>query len=111
MTRIRRAAARMRNLINDLLAYTTARDATVAPVSVRLDERGRGHRDRAHRPGAEQRQTGARSSTSAGSAVVHADPVLLRQLLDNLISNAIKYTEPGVVPRIGVVTEHGRTAG
>ncbi|TQS39940.1 MASE1 domain-containing protein, partial [Cryptosporangium phraense] len=36
LTRVRRAAARMRGLINDLLAYTTARDATVAAAPVDL---------------------------------------------------------------------------
>ncbi|MFD0518058.1 sensor histidine kinase [Paractinoplanes durhamensis] len=38
-------------------------------------------------------------------AVVDADPVLTRQLLENLIGNAIKYTATGVVPRIAVSCE------
>ncbi|AEV86344.1 Adaptive-response sensory-kinase sasA [Actinoplanes sp. SE50] len=29
---------------------------------------------------------------------VQAEPVLVRQLVDNLVGNAIKYTAPGVVP-------------
>ncbi|GIJ54678.1 hypothetical protein Vau01_021940 [Virgisporangium aurantiacum] len=112
VTRIRRAARRMRNLINDLLAYTTARDATVAPVSVRLDE--------VVEDIATARIDQAQSSgkpvpvfSRPDPSVVHADPVLLRQLLDNLISNSIKYTEPGVVARVDVVTEErpdGRVA-
>nr|BFE64870.1 hypothetical protein GCM10020063_093960 [Dactylosporangium thailandense] len=38
LVRITRASARMRHLINDLLAYTTARNAAIAPVDVALDE-------------------------------------------------------------------------
>jgi len=33
---------------------------------------------------------------------VLADPVLVRQVLDNLIGNALKYVAPGVVPRVVV---------
>ena len=101
--RIRRAAARMRNLINDLLGYTTARDATIAAIDVHLDgvttDIATARIDQAqsnHKPV-------PRFAVDAPH-VVHADPVLLRQLLDNLVSNAVKYTAPGVVPQITVAS-------
>ncbi|BCY06935.1 ATP-binding protein [Actinoplanes sp. L3-i22] len=99
LARVHRAAGRMRTLINGLLDYTTARDAQVAPALVDLDE-------------LVAEITGARvdASIAAGHPrprfvvdvlpAVHADPVLVRQLLDNLIGNAIKYTAPGVTPAL-----------
>jgi diguanylate cyclase (GGDEF)-like protein/PAS domain S-box-containing protein len=102
--RIRRAAARMRNMINNLLAYTTARDAALAPTLIDL---GALVNDVA--------LAGIDQAESAGLPVptfrigelktVYADPVLVRQLLENLISNAIKYTASGVVPHISITTD------
>ncbi|MET7419367.1 HAMP domain-containing sensor histidine kinase [Dactylosporangium sp. NPDC005555] len=104
LSRIVRASGRMRHLINDLLAYTTSRNAMIAPVDVRLRDLVRD-------------VTTARADLAATGAApapvftlgrlhdVHADPVLLRQLVDNLINNAVKYTAAGVVPSIGISSE------
>jgi signal transduction histidine kinase len=101
LARITRASARMRHLINDLLAYTTARNAVIAPVDVHLAE-------------LVVEVTNARADLAAAAGTpepeftlgrlddVQADPVLLRQLLDNLVGNAVKYTAPGTTPRIAI---------
>ncbi|GIF14417.1 sensor histidine kinase [Actinoplanes teichomyceticus] len=107
LARLTRAAARMRGLIDGLLAYATAREAAVAPVPVDLAE-------------VVADITGARcdAAVAAGKPEprftvgplppVHADPVLVRQLIDNLVGNAVKYTAPGVVPLVRISAD---TAG
>jgi signal transduction histidine kinase len=37
--------------------------------------------------------------------VIDADPSLLRQLIQNLLSNALKFRRPDVAPRIRIVAE------
>ncbi|GIF17213.1 ATP-binding protein [Actinoplanes teichomyceticus] len=103
LTRIGRAAARMRDLINDLLAYTTARDATVAPAMLDLREIAA---DIATAR-IDQAQSSGRPAPVFRIGDLHpvyADPVLIRQLLDNLISNAVKYIAPGVTPHLRIGT-------
>jgi signal transduction histidine kinase len=41
-------------------------------------------------------------------AIVHADPYMLRQVIDNLVSNAIKYSPPGAPVRIAGRTVSGQ---
>ncbi|MBG0561367.1 ATP-binding protein [Actinoplanes aureus] len=101
LARLSRASGRMRSLIEDLLAYTTARDATAAPAWVDLAavvaEIASARADAAVAAGKPEPRF-----TFGELPPVHADPVLVRQLLDNLIGNAIKYTASGVTPALTV---------
>ncbi|GAA3168003.1 hypothetical protein GCM10010466_68090 [Planomonospora alba] len=105
LSRIRASAARMRNLINDLLVHTVTRDVALAPEPVDLAEAvreivdTRGDDVAARRAGRPE----PRFHVDAPHRV-RADPALLRQLLDNLIGNAVKYVAPGTAPDITVTS-------
>ncbi|MBG0817714.1 CHASE domain-containing protein [Planomonospora sp. ID82291] len=86
---------RMAGLIDDLLAYATARDAALHPAEVDLDALVR-------EIAAEHLAAAATDSGRPPPRVdvgplsaVHADPPLVRQLVDNLVGNAVKYVRPG----------------
>ena len=96
--KIRTTADRMANLIADLLAYTQAQSAELSLQSVCLDDMvaqiARDLHDTFHL------EIPVVESTHLGSVL--ADPTLVRQLLTNLIGNAVKYVAPGVTPRIAI---------
>ncbi len=103
LARIQRASRRMRDLINDLLAYTTARDLKINPVRVDLDHLVRDIvRSRTDSASGEEHELPPVITVSE-LPDVFAEPVLLRQVVDNLIGNSIKYVAPGVVPMIDVL--------
>jgi signal transduction histidine kinase len=112
LRRIQATAFRMRTLIDGLLSYTTARDAnlnavvfdlaTVAHdvVNLRVDA------IRADRDG------GQTPDVYVGPLpAVYADPLLVRQLMDNLIGNALKYASHGRPAHVDITGRFDRLRG
>lgn len=96
--RIRLAAGSMHGLINDLLESSTARDRTLRQEVVDLDAIARAVADQ---------RVGVASGEAPAITVdqlppAYADPGMVRQVLENLVSNAVKYVVPGEVARVHV---------
>jgi PAS domain S-box-containing protein len=108
LDRVTAGVQRMRTLIDDLLAYATARNATPEAVAVDLGaligEVVAARTDRAGVPG----RPGPSNVYVAPMPTVAGDPAMLRQLLDNLIGNALKYVPPGRTARVDVTAEAER---
>lgn len=95
--RVRASSQRMHGLILHLLAHATSKDVALSVTRLDLSESVR-------------RIAAARGATEhvvvGEIPAVLGDRVLVDQLLENLIGNALKYVAPEVVPRIEV---HGRS--
>ncbi len=90
--RVGAGARRMKALIEDLLSRAT-HDATLqlrrVDVGALVKEVAADH--------------GANGHVTVGEIPdVHADPALVRQLLDNLLANALKFVPPGLDPQVEV---------
>jgi signal transduction histidine kinase len=101
LRRIRGGTGRMQRLIDDLLAYAAAGDASLELTEVDLerlvadivmDRTAHLQHDRPH-------------IEIGRLPVVTADPVRLRQVMDNLIGNAVKYVRHGTAAQIDVSAE------
>jgi signal transduction histidine kinase len=101
--RVGTGARRMKALIEDLLSRAT-HDATLQLRRVDLESLTK-------EVAADQ---GANGHVAVGDIPdVHADPALVRQLLDNLLANALKFVPPGEQPRVRVTgrrTDSGTVA-
>lgn len=93
VTRVRSSARRMHELIGDLLAHATSGQRALEVGRVDIAE-----------------LVGQVAGARHAEHLVHvepvppvlADPVLMRQVLDNLVGNALKYVAPGVEPQVTV---------
>jgi two-component system sensor histidine kinase GlrK len=97
-------SVKLQRLIEELLDYQRALHAA-ASLEVRpimLDELVR-EAARSHELAAQAK--GLRLTIDAQAATLEADPQKLRSIVDNLISNAVKFTPPG-----GTITVRARTA-
>ncbi|MEU9605223.1 HAMP domain-containing sensor histidine kinase [Streptomyces sp. NPDC048057] len=113
-------AVQLQHIIDDLqdLAQADAGELRLSPVPVRIDELlpqvASAHAPRAEAAGVTLTVSEAVSEAEAGvvekAGELAADPVRLRQAVDNLVSNAVRHT-----PRGGTVTlrayEEGEGAG
>lgn len=96
LRRARFSGLRMRDLIDDYLAYTVSRQGVLHPTEIRLAEL-------AEDVAAQHRLGDPPPVIEVHTDVcVQADPLLVRQLLGNLIGNAVKYARPGTPARIVV---------
>ncbi|TQK49811.1 signal transduction histidine kinase [Streptomyces sp. SLBN-118] len=108
LERVITTTGRMRQLIHDLLDHATAGSRPLHTEDVDLTElvqavaaaRIEQHRAADASP--------APQITVDPLPAVHADAAMVRQLIDNLIGNAIKYTAPGTRPHL---TVSGQQAG
>ncbi|QBR93945.1 sensor histidine kinase [Nocardioides euryhalodurans] len=98
VSRAQLSGERMRQVIEDWLAYTVQRDGLLAVADVPLKPLVA----EVVAPYASSGPDLAPVFEVAADDVVHADPVLTRQLIANLVSNAVKYTPQGVRPEVAV---------
>ena len=96
--RMRRAAGRMSILIEDLLRFSRVTTRAQPPEHVDLERV-------AHEVVSDLETTIEEAHAEVRIArlpAVEADPSQMRQLLQNLIANAIKFSRPGVTPEVEV---------
>jgi light-regulated signal transduction histidine kinase (bacteriophytochrome) len=98
LRRMRSSANRMSTLIEDLLRFS--RVTTHAKPAVRVDL-GEVAREVTSDLDALLQETRG-TVDIAGMPSVQADPLQMRQLLQNLIANAIKFHRPGISPEVKV---------
>jgi PAS domain S-box-containing protein len=98
LERMNNAAARMRKLIDDLLSYSRISSRAQPFTRVKLEEIAR---EALGDLESTIKQTGA-TVTVGELPVIDADPPQMRQLLQNLVSNALKFRRADVAPVVSI---------
>lgn len=98
LDRMLQAADRMRILISDLLAFSRVRTKGAPFVAVDL---GTLAREASSDLEARLEETGGRVEIEP-LPVIDADPMQMRQLMQNLLGNSLKFHRPGVAPVVSV---------
>ena len=100
LERMQSAAARMQTLINDLLTFSRVISASQPFVAVDLNTVVRGVLS-----DLEVRIEQQKASVEIGELpTIEADPLQMRQLLQNLIGNALKFQRPEAKPVVKIST-------
>ena len=95
---VTRAAARMKTLLDDLLKYVRLEKNEITPVPIRLDQLMTEVGDDL----LALIETNGASLKWEADMTIHGDRSLLRLVVENLVSNAIKFHKPGVAPKVFV---------
>ncbi len=97
----------MLNLLNDLLdvSHIESGKFTLNPVPIALESFLKDVAQRHQRLAEPKGSTVRLDTVEVGEAI--ADPMRLRQVMDNLISNAVKYSPPGSVILVRAGLENG----
>ena len=98
LERMQSAAARMQTLINDLLAFSRVIRSSEPFTPVDL---GSVTRDVVGDLELRIEQTGAQVEIGE-LPTIEADPMQMRQLMLNLLGNALKFQPPGAIPRVNI---------
>lgn len=106
LRRVRATSTRMAAMIDDWLAFSVAREGVLRETTFPL----RPVIDDLVRMSTDDLRTHADFAVDAPHSV-YADPTLVRQLLHNLIGNAVKYSRPDEPPHIDIRSSEDAEAG
>ena len=102
LDRVGKASLRMDSLINDLLTLSRLAQGEVPLLDVRVD---RAVEETIENLRPEIVRTAAEIKTESLTETVRANPVIFKQVIENFLSNAFKYTRKGEPPRVRIWAE------